>query len=66
MQNKKLQIEHSNISFLYDQEPTILFDKLLRQYLTALLNCKIFETVIAEHAARFLSMDSATRNAKIF
>lgn len=64
VQNKKLQIEHSNISFLYDQEPTILFDKLLRQYLTALLNCKIFETVIAEHAARFLSMDSATRNAK--
>lgn len=50
--------------FIFDQPPLELFDQLLDQYITATLSCKIFATVIAEHAARFVSMDSATRNAK--
>lgn len=49
--------------YLWEQNPTQLLDGMLPQYLEAHIYHALFESLIAEHAARFLSMDTATRNA---
>jgi F-type H+-transporting ATPase subunit gamma len=37
---------------------------LAQQYLEAELQSLLYESLLAEHAARFISMDNATRNAE--
>lgn len=49
---------------IWDEPPTLILDQLLQQYLITKLSLWLFETLIAEQAARFLSMDTSTRNAK--
>lgn len=50
--------------FSWEESPASLLDRLLPQYLESKLQHLLFQSLAAEHAARFISMDSATRNAK--
>jgi len=48
----------------WEESPETLLDILMPQYLEAKLQDILFQSLVAEHSARFISMDSATRNAK--
>ncbi len=48
----------------WEQTPQELLNALVPQYLESKLQQFLFQSLFAEHAARFISMDSATRNAK--
>lgn len=50
--------------YIWDEPPALLLNQLLKQYIIAQLSIWLFETLVAEQAARFLSMDTSTRNAK--
>jgi F-type H+-transporting ATPase subunit gamma len=50
--------------FSWEESPEALLDDLLPQYIESQLQHALFQSLVAEHAARFISMDSATRNAK--
>lgn len=54
----------SNIEYYWEQNPKELLDQLAYQTIEAQLYYLIFESLLAEHAARFISMDNATRNAQ--
>jgi F-type H+-transporting ATPase subunit gamma len=49
--------------YLWEQEPTVVLDTLAHHYLEAHIQHLLFTSLYAEQAARFLSMDNATRNA---
>ena len=49
--------------YLWDEEPHTILNALAMQYIEAQLQHLIFQSLLSEHAARFLSMDSSTRNA---
>jgi F-type H+-transporting ATPase subunit gamma len=58
--------DHSPIicdDYLWDQKPSQLLSDVLQLYIMAQLEVLLYESLIAEQAARFLSMDSSTRNA---
>jgi len=55
---------HAEETYLWEHEPNNILDVLLEQYLEARIQHALFESLLAEHAARFVSMDSATRNAQ--
>lgn len=50
--------------YIWEQKPNDLLDNLAPQYIGAHINYIIFESLLGEQAARFLSMDMANRNAK--
>lgn len=50
--------------FDWQEKPAKLLDTVLPQYLESKMQQHLFQSLISEHAARFISMDSATRNAK--
>ncbi len=50
--------------FIWDQQPEEILDFIALQYLAAQLHYLLFQSLLAEHAARFISMDNSTRNAK--
>jgi F-type H+-transporting ATPase subunit gamma len=50
--------------YLWEQSPRQLLDQLAYQTLEVQLHYLLFESLLAEHAARFISMDNATRNAQ--
>lgn len=47
----------------WEQSPAELLDALIPQYFTSQIHYFLFQSLLAEHAARFISMDTATRNA---
>ncbi len=49
--------------YIWDQDNIKILDFIARQYLRARLQYLLFQSLLAEHAARFISMDSSTRNA---
>jgi F-type H+-transporting ATPase subunit gamma len=49
--------------YLWDEEPHDILDKLAIQYIEAQFQHLIFQSLLSEHAARFISMDSSTRSA---
>jgi len=49
--------------YLWDEEPHTILDKLAIHYIEAQLQHIIFQSLLSEHAARFISMDNSTRNA---
>jgi F-type H+-transporting ATPase subunit gamma len=49
--------------YLWDAQPHIILDELAVRYIEAQLQQLIFQSLFAEHAARFISMDNSTRNA---
>lgn len=50
--------------YQWDQSPSELLDQLARSTIESELHYLLFESLLAEHAARFISMDNATRNAQ--
>ncbi len=50
--------------YLFEQSPEELSTRIRHLMLTVTLEEILFESLLAEHAARFLSMDSSTRNAE--
>jgi F-type H+-transporting ATPase subunit gamma len=52
---------HNDI--VWEQTPESLLNDLVHQHLEAKIYFKLFESLLAEHAARFISMDTATQNA---
>jgi|ERR1700733_10102762 len=53
-----------NIDYHWEQSPTEIIEQLAYQTLEIQLYYFLFQSLLAEHAARFLSMDNATRNAQ--
>jgi len=50
--------------YLWYHEVKTILDMLAQQYIEAELQSLLYESLLAEHAARFISMDNATRNAE--
>jgi len=50
--------------YSWEQPPQELLDMLAQMFIEAKLHDILFQSLLAEQAARFLSMDSATRNAE--
>jgi F-type H+-transporting ATPase subunit gamma len=50
--------------YYWEQPPAEILDTLAQQCFEAQVQHLLFQSLLAEHAARFLSMDHATRNAK--
>lgn len=51
-------------AYSWDVNPQELIKHLTRQYVAGTLHKALLESLLAEHAARFVSMDSSTRNAE--
>ena len=49
--------------YIWDESPNTILDKLAVHYIEAQLQHLIFQSLLSEHAARFISMDNSTRNA---
>jgi F-type H+-transporting ATPase subunit gamma len=49
--------------YIWDEKPHIILDKLAMHYIETQLQHLIFQSLLSEHAARFISMDNSTRNA---
>jgi F-type H+-transporting ATPase subunit gamma len=54
----------SSQDYFWSQKAEEILDKLAPQYIASNVNSFLIESLLAEQAARFLSMDTATRNAK--
>lgn len=50
--------------FAWEEDIASLYEAALKQYIEVNLHFQLFQSLLAEHAARFISMDNATRNAK--
>lgn len=49
--------------YIWDESPNDILNVLAVQYIEAQLQHLIFQSLLSEHAARFISMDNSTRNA---
>lgn len=49
--------------YMWDETPNNILNTLAVQYIEAQLQHLIFQSLLSEHAARFISMDNSTRNA---
>jgi F-type H+-transporting ATPase subunit gamma len=56
--------EQGEVDYIYEPDVATLLDRLLLQYVTALVGHAFLETIASEHGARMTAMDSATSNAK--
>ncbi|HXQ21700.1 MAG TPA: ATP synthase F1 subunit gamma [Candidatus Acidoferrales bacterium] len=52
-----------SLDYLYEPNPAVLLDRLLRQYVTVFIHRAFLEATASEHGARMTAMDSATSNA---
>jgi F-type H+-transporting ATPase subunit gamma len=50
--------------YLWEDDPAQLLKQLTKQYITSTIHKALIESLLAEQAARFVSMDSSTRNAE--
>ena len=50
--------------YTWDEEPYEVLNRLAIQYIEAQFQHLIFQSLLSEHAARFISMDNSTRNAQ--
>ena len=58
------EITHKEpLEYLFEQSPDLLRARLSSLYLSITLQELLFESLLSEHAARFISMDASTRNA---
>jgi F-type H+-transporting ATPase subunit gamma len=53
----------SQVDYIYEQDPSELFNTLMPRYLGVQIYRAMLESEAAEHAARMTAMDSATNNA---
>lgn len=49
--------------YIWDETPSNILNVLAVQYIEAQFQHLIFQSLLSEHAARFISMDNSTRNA---
>ncbi len=49
--------------YIWEQDKHTILNTLANQYLSAHIEYYIFQSLLSEHAARFVSMDNSTRNA---
>jgi len=56
--------EEAALDYIYEPDVAVLLDRLLMQYVSALVGHAFLETIASEHGARMTAMDSATTNAK--
>lgn len=49
--------------YIWQQNPNDILDTMIPQYIESRIYHLLFESLLSEHAARFISMDSSTRNA---
>jgi len=64
---KQTETNHApsfSADYIWDVDPIDLLTQLNKQYTTSALTTLLIESLLAEHAARFISMDSSTRNAE--
>jgi F-type H+-transporting ATPase subunit gamma len=61
--NVSTQMAAPTEEYIWDEAPDTILNSLAMQYIEAQLQHLIFQSLLSEHAARFLSMDSSTRNA---
>jgi len=61
---KKSTAREAVEDYTWEQSPEEVLDFLARQTIEADIQYLLYQSLLAEQAARFLSMDSATRNAK--
>lgn len=62
--SEKNQKNSSKEDYYWDQSPQELLDNLTYQLIENQLHYLLFQSLLAEQAARFLSMDNATRNVQ--
>jgi len=62
--NDEKMVASSAIEYSWEQEPHAILDILIAQYIEACVHEILFQSLLAEQAARFISMDSSTRNAE--
>lgn len=53
----------TTVDYIWDETPSDILNKLAIQYIEGQFQYLIFQSLLSEHAARFLSMDNSTRNA---
>jgi|SRR5579859_1928174 len=63
LQSQPDEFEHQE-EFIWEDSPTTILDALATHYLQASLYDIVIKSLLAEQAARFISMDNATRNAE--
>jgi F-type H+-transporting ATPase subunit gamma len=54
----------STQEYQWEQSPHQILNILVHQYIEATIHETLFQSLLAEQAARFISMDASTRNAK--
>jgi len=59
----KVDIAPTQEGYLWDETPHDILNTLAMNYIEAQFQHLIFQSLLSEHAARFISMDNATRNA---
>lgn len=57
------QAEPPTEGYIWDESSSTILNTLAVQYVEAQFQHLIFQSLLSEHAARFLSMDNSTRNA---
>lgn len=62
--NPKTHINEHDTELVWEHDPQEILDMLAWQALDASLQYLLFESLLAEQAARFISMDNSTRNAE--
>jgi len=61
--SRNVESEGSQVEYIYEPDVAMLLDRLLVQYVSALVGHAFLESIASEHAARMTAMDSATSNA---
>lgn len=56
--------QESLADYIWEQNPSDLLDHLMIQKIQAHIHYLLYQSLLAEQAARFISMDNATRNAQ--
>ena len=58
-----LEAGESRVDYIYEQPPEAILTRLLPQYIDVQVHRALLESAAAEHAARMVAMDAASRNA---
>lgn len=63
-EKKTTLIKNHIEDYQWEQKPHVILDTLALLYLNANISYLLFQSLLSEQAARFLSMDTSTRNAE--
>lgn len=59
-----LQVADEQAEYIFEEPPRQVLDQVANMYITAVIQMLLLESLLAEQAARFISMDNSTRNAE--